>query len=105
MVCMACPEITHPDDVGAGLLYRRQLLNHEIETYQLEKRYLHKDGHTVWVQLNASLVRDEEQRPQYFVSQIQDVTERRRAAADLLALNRRYARHTAALTILARSSV
>jgi PAS domain S-box-containing protein len=99
------PAFTHPEDLDADALHRRQLLNRELESYQVEQRCLGKDGRTIWVQLNASLVLDEERRPQYFVFQVQDVTERRRIAADLVALNRRYARHAAALTILARSSV
>ena len=49
------------------------------DRHQLEMRYVHKDGRTVWALVTTSLVRDENGRPQTFISQIQDVTERRRA--------------------------
>jgi two-component system cell cycle sensor histidine kinase/response regulator CckA len=76
-------DITHPEDLEADLEYVRQMLAGEIRTYQMEKRYLHRLGHVVWVLLSVSLVRDEAGRPLYFLSQIQDVTERRRADEEL----------------------
>ena len=45
------------------------------QIYQAEKRYLHADGHVIWVQLACSVVRDEHGSPQYFIAQTQDVTE------------------------------
>src|SRR3712207_823967 len=72
-------EITHPDDLRADVEQVRRMLSGEIETYQKEKRYFHKEGHVVWGLLSVSLVHDEEGEPLYFVSQIQDVTERKRA--------------------------
>jgi diguanylate cyclase (GGDEF)-like protein len=55
------------------------MLAGEIRTYQMEKRYFHKDGHVVWGLLNGSLVHDEEGEPHYYIAQIQDVTERKQA--------------------------
>jgi PAS domain S-box-containing protein len=75
--------ITHPDDLEADLAYVTQLLAGEIPTYQMEKRYFHKLGHIVWIQLNVSLVHDADGRPVHFIGQIQDVTDRNRVAADL----------------------
>jgi PAS domain S-box-containing protein len=72
-------EITHPDDLEADLGYVRRMLAGEIQTYQMEKRYLHRDGHVVWISLNVSLVRDAEDSPLYFISQMQDITERKQA--------------------------
>ena len=72
-------DITHPDDLEADLGYVRRLLAGEIQTYQMEKRYLHRDGRVVWISLNVSLMRDAEGNPLYFISQMQDVTERKRA--------------------------
>ena len=46
-------------------------------TYQMHKRYLHSDGRVIWVLLSVSLATDEDGRPLHFISQIQDVTERR----------------------------
>lgn len=69
--------ITHPDDLQADLENVRQLLAGKIITYQMDKRYFHKNGSIVWAQLNVSLVRDSDGAPRYFIAQIQDITERR----------------------------
>lgn len=71
--------ITHPDDLDTDLDLVRQLLNQEIRHYHLEKRYRHKQGHWVWIMLSGSLVVDEQQVPLYFVSQIQDINERKQS--------------------------
>jgi len=71
------PAITYPDDWEPDLAYARQLLAGEIQTYEMEKRYIHKQGHVVWVQVNGSLVRDATEQPLYFIAQIQDITERK----------------------------
>jgi len=68
--------ITHPDDLESDVVLLRKLLARELRTYQLEKRYLHRMGHVVWVKLSVSLVWDD-QRPLYFIWQIQDVGERK----------------------------
>ena len=81
--------LTHPDDLEADLDQARRLLAGAIRTYQMEKRYLHKDGHVVWILLSVSLVRDAGGRPQHFISQVQDVTERRRVEAELRASEQR----------------
>ena len=70
-------EITYPDDLEADLEHLRRLLAGDIRTYQTEKRYLHQDGHVVWALLSVSVVHDEEDEPLYFVSQIQDMSERK----------------------------
>jgi len=71
-------DITHPDDLEVDLGYVGQLLAGEIETYSIEKRYLRKDGSIVWVELTASLVRGPSNDPRYFVSVIEDISERKR---------------------------
>jgi PAS domain S-box-containing protein len=69
--------ITHPDDIAAGLEPVRRILSGEIETFELEKRYVHASGRTVWIQLDVSLVRDVAGEPLYLIAQIQDITNRR----------------------------
>ena len=76
-------DITHPDDLDTDLGYVQRMLAGEIETYQMEKRYIHKEGHVVWILLSVSLVHDEEGVPLYFVSQMQDITERKRLEDEL----------------------
>src|SRR5918995_423968 len=70
-------ETTHPDDLEVDLEHLRRLLVRVVRTYQREKRYLHKDGHVVWTLLSVSVVHDEENEPLYFISQIQNVSERK----------------------------
>ncbi|MCE2510033.1 MAG: PAS domain S-box protein [Alphaproteobacteria bacterium] len=81
--------ITHPDDLEKDLAHFRQTLAGDISTYQMEKRYLHKAGHAVWGLLSVSLVRDAEGSPLYFVSQIYDLTQRKKTEAALEESNRR----------------
>jgi len=81
-------DITHPDDLEADLGNARELLAGRAETYQTEKRYFHKSGATVWILLNVSLVRDARGTPRYFVSQVQDITDRKEAEEQVRALNR-----------------
>jgi PAS domain S-box-containing protein len=76
-------DITHADDLNADLEYVRQMLAGEIETYQMEQRYVHKDGRVVWTLLTVSLVRDAANTPLHFISQIQDLTERKQIDAAL----------------------
>jgi PAS domain S-box-containing protein len=71
--------ITHPDDLDADLAYANQLLKGEIRSYQMEKRYFHKQGHILWILLNGCLVRDHQGQPLYFIAQIKDITERKRS--------------------------
>ena len=51
----------------------------EIDTYQLEKRYLHKDGHAVWVDLTTAVQRDQAGDPAYCIAIIEDIGARKRA--------------------------
>ena len=83
--------ITHHDDRAADLAQDRAMLAGEIRTYQMEKRYLHKDGYVVWILLSVSLVHDEQGSPAYFISQIEDITERKRAQEALHESEMRFA--------------
>src|SRR5262249_24467004 len=82
-------DITHPDDREASLDAIRRLLAGEISSHSLEKRYLHKDGTIVWVRLSASLVRADDNLPKYFISSVEDVTDRIQAERALRDSERR----------------
>ncbi|MEQ8537274.1 MAG: PAS domain S-box protein [Coleofasciculus sp. D1-CHI-01] len=69
--------ITHPDDVAADVTLAKRLLAGEIRFYQMEKRYIHKQGQIVWILLSCSLVRDSQNQPLYFITQIQDISDRK----------------------------
>jgi PAS domain S-box-containing protein len=72
-------ENTHPDDLAVSRDRFNRALSGEFPGYEIEKRYKHALGHYVPVQLNASLVRGGDGQPRFFVGQLQDLTERRRA--------------------------
>lgn len=69
--------ITHPDDLEVDLANMKAMVEGRINSYQMEKRYIHKNSQLVMVLLNVSLVRDRQGQPRYFISQIQDMTERK----------------------------
>lgn len=75
--------LTHPDDLRGDLELVCQLLNGEIETFTLEKRYRHKDGRFLWGLLTVSLVRDAVQAPAFFISQVQDINARKQVEDEL----------------------
>jgi len=76
---MTFQEITHPDDLGSDLKQVNEILTGKIERYAMKKRYIVKDGSTLWVNLTVSLVRDNEGNPDYFISVVEDIHERKMA--------------------------
>lgn len=70
-------QITHPDDLQSDILQFEQLRDGLIKNYQMEKRYIHKKGNLIWVLLSVSVVRDAANKALYFISQVQDITERK----------------------------
>lgn len=68
-------EITHRDDLTSDLEQLNDLVSGRIDSYSREKRYIRSDGEIVWALLAVSLVRDEQNIPLYFISQIEDITE------------------------------
>ncbi|MFS0516062.1 sensor histidine kinase [Nostoc sp. UIC 10607] len=75
-------DITHPDDLSADLKYIDQILADNIQTYSMEKRYFCKDTSIVWVNLTVSLMRELSGEPKYFISVVEDISERQAAQRD-----------------------
>jgi PAS domain S-box-containing protein len=69
-------DISHPDDLDSDLRQVRRLLERKAETYTIVKRYFHKQGHIVWVNLTVSLIWEESGEPKWFVSVVEDISER-----------------------------
>jgi diguanylate cyclase (GGDEF)-like protein/PAS domain S-box-containing protein len=90
LLALTFQDITHPDDLDADLELVRQVIAGERRSYRMEKRYVRADGEYAWVHLSVSLVRDEAGEPLYFVSQIEDVTERRRSEDALIEAEDRF---------------
>jgi PAS domain S-box-containing protein len=76
-------DITHPDDLDTDLALVRELIDGRRRVYQMEKRYFHRDGHSVWIRLTASLVRDLAGAPLHAVAQIEDIMERKQLEKNL----------------------
>jgi diguanylate cyclase (GGDEF)-like protein/PAS domain S-box-containing protein len=77
LVGMSVHDLTHPDDRETSRAEMHRLTLTGAIGYQIEKRYIHSDGHEIWVSVSVSCVQDEQQRPLYLIGQIEDVTERR----------------------------
>ena len=69
--------ITHPDDLVASSAQINRSIQNEEQNIQIVKRYFHKDGHIIWVSISSSLVFNSVHQPLYFISQIQDISERK----------------------------
>lgn len=74
-------DITHPDFLDNDLQHVSELIDGFYDSYQMEKLYVHKDGQTIWGKLTVTLVRDEQGEPQYFVSVVEDIDEKKRFEA------------------------
>lgn len=68
-------DITYADDLGADLAYVQEMLNQQRTFYTMEKRYIHKNGRLVWINLTVSLVWDAQSQPEYFIAVIQDISQ------------------------------
>ncbi|MDZ7762820.1 MAG: PAS domain S-box protein [Melioribacteraceae bacterium] len=72
-------DITHPDDIEKSNEVVKSLISGEIKTGRFEKRYIHKNGNIVWVDVSTYLQKDENGEPQFFITSTIDITERKKA--------------------------
>ena len=80
---MTFSDITHPDDLAQTQSCVRQLLDGTIPEYSLEKRYLRKDGSTLWSLTTVTLLKDVDGAPLRFMGVIEDITARKQTEAAL----------------------
>ena len=90
-------DVSHPDDRGVTDAERQRMYAGEIESVHFEKRYLRKDGATVWVDLTVALVRNADGKPDYEVAVFDDITEKKHAEVELRAANQELERSNAEL--------
>jgi PAS domain S-box-containing protein/diguanylate cyclase (GGDEF)-like protein len=76
-------ELVHPDDLHEIRRYVGQLFAGEVLGYHVETRLLRADGEPIWAQVSVSLVHDYDGAPAYVLSEVQDVTERKRLEEEL----------------------
>lgn len=77
-------DITYPDDMQIGLNAIKMQVSGGSEFMLFEKRYIQKNGTIIYVTVSPSVIRDNLGNPQYFVTLIHDITERKKAEAALL---------------------
>ena len=80
--------ITHPEDLAETQTAMARILTGETESAVFEKRFLHSDGHYVWTQVTSRLERDDDGKPLFFVTHIQDISELRAKREAIEASNR-----------------
>jgi len=90
LIVTAWPTITHPDDVSPDLPLFRKMELGELDSYTVEKRFIHADGRHVWARLTLSLVRDAEGHPDYEIAIIEDISPRKMAEEAFRASEAKY---------------
>ncbi len=90
LTALTFPEFTHPEDVDTDVELYTRLFRGEIPSYQIEKRYIRKNGETIWTQLTVSMLHDEDGSPMYGLGMVEDITDRKRAEEALLASDDRF---------------
>lgn len=77
-------ELTHPEDLNKDLNFVNQMLQGEIDSYSMQKRYFHKNKQILWINLSVSLVYHPNGKPKYFISQIENISDWKNAQQTLL---------------------
>ena len=80
-------DLCHPEDLDIDAQLRAELLAGQRPSYQIEKRFVHKDGLELWGDLSVSLIRDLASTPSYYVYTIVDITQRKQVEQGLTRIN------------------
>jgi PAS domain S-box-containing protein len=76
-------ELSYHEDADIGIRELQDVLAGKLNTYQIEKRYVRKDGQIYWVRLTNSVVRAPDGKPHYFVTMVEDINEQKHSADEL----------------------
>lgn len=74
MLALPLSRLTHPGDLQLTMDNWERITTGAVDAYEFEKRYVHRNGSTIWARVSVSLIRDQAQRPKYVVTQVQDMT-------------------------------
>ncbi len=78
-------DITYPDDLQKSFDALQSLMNGNSEHERFEKRYIHKNGNIVWVDISTYLHKDNQGLPKFYIASIHDITRRKMAEKELIA--------------------
>lgn len=90
IVNMKLKDFIHPDDLDKNERLMDILLNSNQSEYEIEIRLIHSFGHTIWINYLVTIIRNEENEPIYFISQIQDITEKKKLREQILTSEAKY---------------
>lgn len=83
VLAMTFRDFTHPDDIDLDLSNLARTLAGEIDHYNVEKRYIRKNGAIIWVHLTLSLIRKPDGSPDYLIAVVQDISQRKASESAL----------------------
>lgn len=84
LLALRLSDISHPEDLESDLRMKTRLIAGEIDTFQMDKRYVRKDGRIIWARLSVCLMKDGSGQPLYFLPMMEDVTERKKLEEEVL---------------------
>jgi PAS domain S-box-containing protein len=93
-------EVTHPDDLAVDLAQTERQIRGELIHHSMEKRYIRRDGSTLWANMTASVVRDEAGAPKYGIVVIEDISDRRAAEEERARLTAQIAMEQQRLAVI-----
>jgi PAS domain S-box-containing protein len=99
LLALTFQDITDPDDLGRDMSLLSDLIAGGIRSYQMEKRYIRKDGAIVWVRLTVAAVRRPDGSAQHLISQIENIDKHKKNEAELQATAARLAESNHLLTL------
>jgi two-component system, cell cycle sensor histidine kinase and response regulator CckA len=76
-------DVTHPEDLSMSVLQFDRMVNGEIDSYEYDKRYIHKDGHTIYVHVTVSCFRNLDNTVRFAIGSFQDISEKKKAELKL----------------------
>lgn len=70
-------QLTHPDDVELSNSTMQNVIHEKGKELNFSKRYIHKDGRTIWAEVSSGLLYDRENKPLYFITHVKDISYRK----------------------------
>ena len=87
---MTVNDIAHPEDKDISPTFIKESISGEVESTVFEKRYFHKQGHIIWGQVSSSIIKDAKGDLLFFISHVQDITQRKQAEETLRESEEKY---------------